>query len=516
MNKSIIVLCFIVISFLACISCKTALKDKYYEYTVTIEPEEDSLGIINKAAFVVPTSRQSSWQDLEFTCFIHFTVNTFTGREWGDGKEDPAIFNPTDLNVNQWVNVAKDAGMKLIILTCKHHDGFCLWPSKTTEHSIKNSPYKNGKGDIVKELSEACRQAGLKFGVYLSPWDRNCADYGNSPVYNEFFRNQLRELLSNYGEISEVWFDGACGEGINGNKQVYDWNSYYKIIREFQPNAVISTMGPDVRWVGNEGGLGRETEWAVLPLKAGNLDVITNNSQKDEKEPVFEPKDRIGGDLGSREIIIGAKSLVWYPSEVDVSIRPGWFYHENQDSLVKSPEELVNIYYQSVGRNSVLLLNIPPDKRGRIHEKDVAALQGMRQILDDTFKENFLSGAKISENDGGNNSATNSIDNNKETYFITQEGVFTSTLNMELDQSISVNVLMLQEYIKKGQRIERFILEYLEGGQWKEACKGTTIGYKRLIRFPEIASSKFRLQILQSRDCPMISEIGLFREKRDY
>jgi len=424
-NRYVIVLYFVIGVFFWFASCKTAPKEKYHEYTVAIEADDDSLAIVKKAACVIPTSRQKKWQELEFTCFIHFTVNTFTGREWGDGTEDPAIFNPTALDVNQWVKVAKEAGMKLILLTCKHHDGFCLWPTKTTEHSIKNSPYKNGKGDLVKELSEACRNAGLKFGVYLSPWDRNCPDYGNSPVYNEFLRNQLEELLSNYGEIAEVWFDGACGEGSNGKKQVYDWNSYYKIVRQLQPNAVISTMGPDVRWVGNEGGLGRKTEWSVLPLVAGNLEDITNNSQQDEKEPVFEPKDRTGGDLGSRQKIMDAKSLIWYPSEVDVSIRPGWFYHENQDLYVKSPKKLVDIYYQSVGRNSVLLLNISPDKRGLIHGKDVATLQGMRKILDDTFKVNFLRGAKISCSNDENILAPNCIDNDKETYWTTQEGVFT-------------------------------------------------------------------------------------------
>jgi len=272
---------------------------------------------------VKPTPQQLAWQESELTMFLHFGINTFTDREWGDGKEDPKLFNPIELDARQWVQVAKDAGFKYMILTAKHHDGFCLWPSEYTEHSVKNSPWRAGKGDVVRELADACQEAGMKMGIYLSPWDRHEQTYGDSPVYNQYFRNQLTELLTNYGEISEVWFDGACGEGPNGRRQEYDWQSYYEVIRKLQPNAVIAICGPDIRWVGNEDGVARETEWSVQ-----------------DANPVIH-KDIEG--------------KVWYPAECDVSIRPGWFWHKSQDDKVKSLEHLLDIYYKSVGRNRTLL-----------------------------------------------------------------------------------------------------------------------------------------------------------------
>jgi alpha-L-fucosidase len=280
---------------------------------------------------------------MELTAFAHFSINTFTDREWGVGDEDPQLFNPSQLDAKQWARVFKEAGMKMIILTTKHHDGFCLWPTKYTDHSVKSSPWRNGKGDVVREVAEACREFGLKLGIYLSPWDRHEPSYGDSPRYNEFFKNLLRELLTNYGEVAEVWFDGACGEGPNGKRQVYDWPGYYKVIRELQPNAVIAIMGPDVRWVGTESGYGRETEWSVVPSSLRGLTQLPTSLSQEALDSSFLPMDLTQADLGSRDRITHASALAWYPSEVDVSIRPGWFYRQSQDEQVKSPEKLFDI-----------------------------------------------------------------------------------------------------------------------------------------------------------------------------
>ncbi|RYZ59326.1 MAG: alpha-L-fucosidase, partial [Chitinophagaceae bacterium] len=314
------------------------------ENFVLIDPADSEAAIVRKAAHVVPSPRQLKWQQMELTAFFHFGVNTFTGREWGDGKEDPKVFNPTALDARQWVREAKAAGFKLVILTAKHHDGFCLWPTATTAHSVKSSLWKDGKGDVVKEVAQACKEYGISFGVYLSPWDRNAAVYGTE-AYNDFFIAQLTELLTGYGKVDEVWFDGANGEGPNGKKQVYDFERYYKHIRKLQPQAVIAVMGPDVRWVGTETGYGREQEWSVVPANNLNPEGIAANSQQGL---AFKPQgDMMGNDLGSREKIKTAKGLVWYPAETDVSIRPGWFYHEKDDEKVKTTEKLLDIYYSS-------------------------------------------------------------------------------------------------------------------------------------------------------------------------
>lgn len=446
--------------------------------------------ILRRAAHVRPTPQQVAWQELEFTCFAHFGVNTFTGREWGDGKEDPKIFNPTDFDADQWASVCKQAGMKLLILTCKHHDGFCLWPCKYTEHSVKNSPWRGGKGDVVKEVSEACRRQGIKFGVYLSPWDRHERTYG-SDAYNDFYKNQLRELLTNYGEITEVWWDGACGEGPTGRRQVYDWEGYIEVVRRLQPKAVIFGQGPDVRWVGNENGLARESEWSVLPFKMG---------------------DRTERDLGHRKYLAGAERLMWYPAECDVSIRPGWFYHAEQDGRVKSLGHLLEIWYKSVGRNSVLLLNVPPDRRGRFHENDVARLRELRAVLDETFKTNLATGrpAKADRARGGH-TAEMAVDGDGDTYWTTPEGVIEASLEIDLGRPVSFDRAMLQEMISTGQRVERFALEAWDGTGWKQIAGATTIGYKRLLRFPEVTARRVRVVILDSRDCPTIRELGLFK-----
>jgi alpha-L-fucosidase len=444
----------------------------------SIKQEQERLA--RESVSVRPTPQQLAWQEMEFIAFAHFGMNTFTNREWGDGKEDPKLFNPTAFDARQWAAVLKDAGIKMLILTCKHHDGFCLWPSKHTEHCVKNSPWRDGKGDVVREVSDALREAGLKFGVYLSPWDRNQPKYGDSPAYNEYFKNQLTELLSNYGEVAEVWFDGACGEGPNGKRQVYDWAGYYATVRKLQPNALIAICGPDVRWVGNESGVARETEWSVQP-----------------PNPAQHP---------------GVKGSVWWPAECDVSIRPGWFYHPDQDAKVKSLEDLLDIYYKSVGRNSVLLLNIPPDRRGLIHENDARRLRDLRKVLDETFKTNLARGkpAKASSV-GGDHGAAHALDGDPSTYWTTDGDAATGTLEVDLGEPATFNRSMLQEHIPLGQRVEEYLLEAWDGNAWKAFAKGTTIGYKKLDRFGDVTASRVRLTVAKSRANPAIRELGLYR-----
>lgn len=452
---------------------------------VTIRPGETPEEIIEKAASVTPSANQLEWQRTEFNAFIHFGINTFTGREWGEGNYDPALFNPTQLDARQWVRVIRDAGMKMVIITAKHHDGFCLWPSQYTSHTVAASPWRSGKGDLVAEVAAACKAYGLKFGFYLSPWDKHEPAYGDTEKYNLYFRNQLRELLTGYGEVSEVWFDGACGEGPNGKKQVYDWKSYYALIRELQPSAVIAVMGPDVRWVGTESGYGRETEWSVLPDIATNTDSIAASSQQYPADGAFIPADRTESDLGSRDKLKNAGALAWYPAETDVSIRPGWFYHTAEDKRVKTPEKLTDIYFHSAGMNSVLLLNIPPDKRGLIHETDIRSLQGMKKILNETFRINLLEGTTV----------------------IVGNGYFEYTLK----QKETFNTVLVQEDIKVGQRIERFHFEAWNGTAWKTFASGTTVGYKRILRFPMQEALKIRFFVDESRAEPAIMNIGLFK-----
>ena len=447
--------------------------------------------LISQAANVRPSPQQLAWQELEFIAFIHYTVNAFTDKEWGDGTEDEAIFNPTQLDVRQWVKTCKDAGMKMIILTAKHHDGFCLWPSEYTEHSVKNSPYKNGKGDIVGELAIACREVGLKLGLYLSPWDRHEPTYGDTASYNVFYKNQLREILSNYGEITEVWFDGA--KGPDAKDMEYDWQGYYSMIRELQPNAVIAICGPDVRWVGNESGYARETEWSVVNRS------VSNAQRKNS---------------GGLEALGDGQNLAWHPAETDVSIRPGWFYHTSQDDKVKSVEKLLEIYFTSVGRNSVLLLNLPPDRRGLIHENDVQHLRGLRKVLDAIFDENLAAGAeaRASHVKAGNPAfgADKIVDGDKDTYWTTDDWTDEASIEFDLGAEQTFNVAELAEYIALGQRVEEFVLEAWVSGRWKEFSRGTTIGYKRLLRFDDVAASRVRLRVLNSRVCPTLSGFGLY------
>ena len=356
-----------------------------------------ALSLDERLVQVVPSERQLRHQSMEFYGFIHFTVNTFTDREWGEGTEDPRVFNPTDLDAAQWARAAKEGGMTGLILTCKHHDGFCLWPSRYTDHSVASSPFRDGKGDVVRELSDACRREGLAFGVYLSPWDRNCPLYGTGREYDDYFIGQLEELLTGYGEIFCVWFDGACGEGPNGKKQQYDWERYYETIRRLQPNACISVCGPDVRWCGNEAGHTRPSEWSVVPLRMRNTEKIARDSQQQDDEAFRERSITASDlDLGSREALQNETDLIWYPAEVNTSIRPGWFYHAKEDGEVKPLEKLIEIYENSVGGNATFLLNLPPDTRGRIHENDAARLREFGAYLRNAYAVNRLADASLS------------------------------------------------------------------------------------------------------------------------
>lgn len=449
---------------LVCLAATLSLNAQTYTKQVVFPTDATTEEKIEMASRLVPAPKQLQWQDLEMTAFLHFGVNTFTDREWGDGTEDPSIFNPSALDTDQWVKTLKDAGFGLVILTAKHHDGFCLWPTKTTEHSVKSSPWLNGKGDVMKMLRKSCDKYDMKLGVYLSPWDRNAKCYGNSPAYNDMFVAQLTELLTKYGRIDEVWFDGACGEGPNGKKQEYDWVRFKKTIEKLQPNAVTAIMGDDVRWVGNEKGMGRETEWSATPIRPGIL------------PGAGEANSRLGisgkaADLGSREIVARAEALYWWPSEVDVSIRPGWFYHDTEQP--KSLRQLVEIYLTSVGRNSVLLLNIPPDKAGRIAAADVERLQEFRKWLDDNMTDNLAGAIK--------------------------------DMTVDIRSNKAVNCIVLCEDISKGQHVEKFTVEGLVDGSWQELTSGTTIGHKRILTFPESNAQSLRLRINECRGKANIS-----------
>lgn len=463
----------------------------------------------------VPSERQLTYEKMEFFCFIHFTVNTFTGSEWGDGKEDVSIFNPTELDARQWVKTAKDAGMKGLILTCKHHDGFCLWPSKYTEHSVKNSPYKNGNGDIVREASEACKEFGLKFGIYLSPWDRNNSSYGKGKEYDDYYVNQLTELLTEYGELYTIWLDGACGEGANGKVQKYDWNRYYKVMRELQPNAVISISGPDVRWCGNEAGEVRESEWSVVAKDMTDPSITAELSQHEDNEEFRDrPLDETQSDLGSRERLKNEKELVWYPAETDVSIRPGWFYHEEEDDKVRSFENLKDIYLKSVGGNTTLLLNIPPMKNGKIHEKDMAILKRLGEFINDTFKNNLLKNALITtvpEHDCRGNSPDMMRTDDYNTYFMNKEGENKLLIEIKFDECKKLNYLVLKEAITFSQRVEKFNVYFNdESGNNIKIFEGTTIGYKRIINLKGTKTDNLSIEIEDSRVAPVMSFVGVY------
>jgi len=448
----------------------------------------------------VPNENQMRWQEMEYYAFVHFSVNTYTDKAWGGGDEDPKIFNPTELDCRQWARICKEAGMKGIIMTAKHHSGFCLWPSKYTEYSVKNCPWRNGKGDIVREMSNACKEYGLKLGIYLSPWDRNSADYGK-PEYITYFRNQLKELLTNYGDIFEIWFDGANGgSGYYGGaketrkidrKTYYDWKNTYKLIRELQPNIVIWNDGGDrgdLRWVGTEAGYVGETNWSLL------------NATGDVPENML----RYGVENGDS----------WVPGEVNTSIRPEWFYHPSEDNKVKTLPQLMNLYYNSIGRNGTLLLNFPIMPNGLIHKNDEKAALEFAKAVKEVFAVNLLDKKKATASNVRGNSkdfgADKAIDGNKNTYWATDDDIKTASLTIDLGKPTTFNRFLAQEYIRLGQRVKTFTVEAFVDGNWKELAKETTIGYKRILRFPAVKATKVRFNITDSKSCPLISNIGIY------
>ncbi|WP_395617558.1 alpha-L-fucosidase [Aquirufa sp.] len=426
--------------------------------------------------YPIPSAKQLAWSELEYYGFIHFNMNTFTNVEWGEGKESPSSFNPSALDCNQWARIAKKAGMKGLILTVKHHDGFALYPSKYTTHSVAKSPWKNGKGDVVKDLSEACKKYGLKLGIYLSPWDRFHPDYGTDK-YNQVYAKMQEELLTNYGPIFEFWYDGANGEGPNGRKQVYDWPLFHSMVNKYQPNAVqFSDAGPDIRWVGNERGYAYDTMWSPIlrdKIYPGCLDFDNY---------------RNGQENGTH----------WVSPEVDVSIRPGWYYHPDQDDKVKTPDSLLKIYVASVGRNANLLLNIPVDTRGLIHENDSASLMGFAAIRAKSLV-NLLKGNSVDPLFDGKNS----------TYWMASEK--NNLIKVDLNFVQKVNTIMLQEPIALGQRVSSFEVELVDETGIKEVIKSGTIGHKRMITFKERKLKSFQIRFTGSRGPVLISNLEAYR-----
>jgi len=452
---------------------------------------------------VVPSAEQLAYQQMEYIGFVHFTVNTFTDREWGYGDEKNTVFNPTAFDPDQWARVAAEAGMKELILTAKHHDGFCLWPSRYTEHSVKNSRWQDGAGDVVGAFAAAARAHGLKVGLYLSPWDRNHAEYG-TPAYLEYYHNQLRELLTDYGDITEVWFDGANGgDGYYGGAReerridretYYRWDETWGLVKSLQPSTLIfSDAGPDIRWMGNENGFAGQTNWSTI-----NSDSIIVGAADEAYLNTGDPK-------GER----------WVVPLCNTSIRPGWFYHESQDDQVKPLKDLLEVYYKSVGRNCVLLLNVPPDKRGLFHENDVAALMEFRRVLDETFAVNLAAGHPVEANEHRRQhpmfAPEHLVDDDPDTYWAANDNTVTAELEIDLGAPVIFDRILLQEPIRFGQRVAAFSIQARTDGAWSVVGRGTTIGYKCLLRIPPVMADRVRIRIEDALDVPALSNFGLFK-----
>lgn len=446
-----------------------------------------SAGRIAEASAVRPTPRQLAWQQLEFYGFIHFGMNTMTDREWGLGHEDPALFDPAGLDADQWVESLASAGMRGLILTCKHHDGFCLWPSAVTRHSVASSPWRDGRGDLVAEVSAACARRGMKFGVYLSPWDRTEPSYGAGAGYDDFFVAQLRELLANYGPVFSVWFDGANGEGAGGKKQYYDWDRYFAVVRELQPDAVISVCGPDVRWCGNEAGHTRPNEWSVVPASLRDAERTASNSQKADDGKFSRLVRSDEQDLGSRAAIAASDdALVWYPAEVNTSIRPGWFHHPKEDTEVRSADELFDIYRGSVGGNATFLLNVPPDRSGLVSAPDRLVLSELGQRIAGLYAADIAPEA----------TATPSL-NEDGTWAIDARG---GSLVLAWPEPKRVDGVIVDEDINLGQRVERLLVEArTASGSWLPMAECDSVGYRRILSFAPVEADAVRLSIPAAR-----------------
>lgn len=525
----------LLICTIACLVSSGCNSNQVYRNTVQVSPEDTLEDIINKAANVVPTPEQLAWQQGEFICFIHFGVNTFTAREWGTGTEDPNIFNPVKLDTDQWCRMMKAAGMTKAILTVKHHDGFCLWQTRYTDHSVASSPWRNGKGDVLRDMIDSCRKFGLKVGIYLSPADLYQIEnpkglYGNlskytervipRPVpnrpfkdarsfkfrlddYNEYFMNQLFELLTEYGPIHEVWFDGAHPKRKGG--QTYTYSHWYELIRELAPEAVIFGKGPDVRWCGNEQGQTRGAEWNVIPLN------VSPNE--------FDWPDMTDTDLASidklREMVGRDGYLHWYPAETNTSIRHGWFWRD-EEQYVKTTEEIMDIWYRSVGGNTVFLLNVPPNCDGLFPQRDSKVLLQVGKIIRNTFDTNLAEGAtaQASATNSPEFETDNALDGDIDTCWMSPPGTTESEITVTLNGNKTFNRVMFQEQIKDfGQRIAEFAVDAYIDGKWQQIADGKTVGYKRICRTEDITSNKVRIRILDSRECPTISNFGLYLER---
>jgi len=431
-----------------------------------------------------PNEQQLAWHDLEFYWFIHFGPNTFTDKEWGHGDEPADAFAPTALDCNQWARIAKQSGAKGIILTAKHHDGFCLWPSAFSTHTVRESKWKDGKGDVVKELADACKANGLLFGIYLSPWDRNHPEYG-TPAYNDVYVNTMKEVVGNYGPLFEFWWDGANGEGPNGKKQQYDFKRFEETMRQIAPKTVVfSDIGPDIRWVGNEKGIAGTTNWNLLD---------TAGFTRGHGAPSSDTLNR--GNVNGRN---------WIPSECDVSIRPGWFYHTEEDDKVKSGEALFDLYLKSVGRGSAFLLNVPPDRRGLIHEKDSAALIAFKQYRDESFSKDLLSGAKVKYTHEGK-TIEKLLKADGLHLLPDVAGLLEATLSTQ-----SINAIILKEDIALGQRVARFTIHLKNGDNTVRTIEGTTIGRKRILTFPATEVTGIELVIDEAKAPPVLSGLEAY------
>jgi alpha-L-fucosidase len=442
-----------------------------------------------------PTPQQLAWQQMEMNLFCHFGPNTFTGAEWGDGTEPEDIFQPTDLDCRQWTSTARAAGFQGVILTAKHHDGFCLWPSPESAHTVAQSTWRNGQGDVLRELSEACAAEGIQFGVYISPWDRNDPRYG-SAAYNEAFVRTLESVLDGrYGPVFEQWFDGACGEGPTGRRQVYDWPLFNATVKRLQPQAVIfSDVGPGCRWVGNERGEAGRTNWSTLEVEG------------------FEP----GAGSPPVEVLNGGTpgASHWAAAETDVSIRPGWFWRASETAQVKSVQELLRIYYESVGRNSLLLLNVPPDTRGRIDAVDSLRLMEFRAALAAVFAVDQAAGATVSGPSRGRGFApANVLFCDYDRYWALPDDRTAASLTLEFPEPRTFNRILLQEYIPLGQRIAAFHAEILTPeGAWQEIARETTVGYKRIVLTPTVTTTALRLVIDDALATPTLTRVALYND----
>lgn len=440
---------------------------------------------------VHPRPEQIVYQRQEKVAFVHFGVNTYTNREWGTGKEDPSIFNPEEFDAGQWARILSKNGFGTLVLTAKHHDGFCLWPSKYTEHDVQNSPWKNGNGDIVREVADACKKYGIKLGLYLSPWDMHEPSYG-TPEYNEFYRNQLRELLTNYGPVAEIWFDGAKGK--DAKNMEYDFEAWWSMVRKLQPNAVIfSDEGPDVRWIGNEHGYAGETNWSKI-----NRDSVTIGGHG--QGPYLNRGEPHGPD--------------WVPGECNTSIRPGWFYHPEEDDKVKPISDLMEIYYKSIGRNCTMMINIPPTPGGRFHHNDVERLHEFTETITQIFDDNLARHQEAtSNNDKSTFPASNTTDGDWNSFWMAPKDAQTATLTLKLPEEQTFDHLVLQEYIPLGQRIAAFEVLVWVDNAWEKILKGTTIGHKRIFKTDPVTTSRVRIVIQKSHGRATLNEVGLYHSR---